>query len=733
MPWARRQVRYLLSKFSPLSAPQKNKMKAELHADPSLGHKRKGLPDSEEKLLTEIRERYRYAAQQWRKIREEAARDMKFVLGDPWDDETKRSRKEAQRPLISPDEINQYLHQAMGSFRQNKRGIKINPAGGDATAQTAEAHENLIRGIEYRSNAQRSAYIPAFERMLQSSYSFFRISRQYCSERSFEQEIRIKGITNPDCVLYDPDCREADWSDAEYVFVFEPVRIEDFKRRYPRAKADGFTSDELAELSDWIREDHVVIAEYWRATKEERELLMVDSPQGTMTLYRDELPADAKVEVLKSRLCEVRRVVQYLTNGYEILEPPQEEPSSIIPIVPVVGKEVWINEHGRAERHLLSMVRLARDPQLMYSYLCSQEAEEAKMSPKSPFLGYYGQFESDRDAWETVSEVPHGFLQADPVVDQATGQVLPLPTRPQFQPNFQAYEIAKESYRRAIMSAMGITPLPTAAQRRNEKSGVALERIQAQEALGSFHFVDNFDRALELAGRIIEQMIPVVYDTERDVPFRGTDDAHRVVRINTHAPYPGERGEPEHYPMDVGIHDVTVSVGPSYQSQHEAVADFLDQLVKMLPQLPPPSSPAAKLLAMAIRMRNLGPQGEEMADIISPDEQQPLPPQAMEAINNLQQQLLAINAYAQQKENELAQMMQEKQAKIVDNEYRMAVERLKAETSVLVAEINTKAQEMNERMALFGDMVRQLNIHLQDLVARNQAAQPAAEAPPTVA
>jgi hypothetical protein len=42
MPWTRKQVRYLLSKYSPLSAAQKQTMKQELHADPSLGHAKKG-------------------------------------------------------------------------------------------------------------------------------------------------------------------------------------------------------------------------------------------------------------------------------------------------------------------------------------------------------------------------------------------------------------------------------------------------------------------------------------------------------------------------------------------------------------------------------------------------------------------------------------------------------------------------------------------------------------------
>lgn len=42
MPWTPKQKRYLLSSGSPLTSKQKAKMKAELHANPELGHRRKG-------------------------------------------------------------------------------------------------------------------------------------------------------------------------------------------------------------------------------------------------------------------------------------------------------------------------------------------------------------------------------------------------------------------------------------------------------------------------------------------------------------------------------------------------------------------------------------------------------------------------------------------------------------------------------------------------------------------
>jgi len=42
MPWTRKQVRLLLSKYSPLTGDQQDKMKQELHANPAMGYAKKG-------------------------------------------------------------------------------------------------------------------------------------------------------------------------------------------------------------------------------------------------------------------------------------------------------------------------------------------------------------------------------------------------------------------------------------------------------------------------------------------------------------------------------------------------------------------------------------------------------------------------------------------------------------------------------------------------------------------
>jgi len=662
--------------------------------------------EQDEELLQEIRDRYRYYDDAWREIREESRIDRKYLSGDPWDEKDRAARENAGRPCINHDELNQYVNQATNNLRLNKRGIKVNPGGNGATEKTAEFRQNLIRGIEYRSHAQ-NAYVTAFENMLEGSYGYCRVSRRYVNRRkNKDQEIVIKNIANPDSVLYDPDCKEADWSDGRGCFVLDPIPREEFKRRYPKAQIKDFTAEHMRIAKDWLQDQQVLVAEYWRVTGDEESGL---------------------------------EVTQYITNGVEILE-RLPQPGEHIPIIPFVGKQRYIDEGGVAKRKLFSLVRLARDPQLSLAFLVTQQMEEAGQTPKSPYVGYKGQFEADAEAWENANRVPRAFLQVDPITDSSNGQILPLPRRESFTPNFQGYEMAKDSSRRAIQAAMGISPLPTAAQRNNEKSGVALERINQQQDLGSFHFVDNFDRALEFAGRVIEEWIPVVYDTEREIALRMPDDSHRVVRINTAAPYLDTRtNQMVHYPLtdEEADHDLEISTGPSYQSQREEAASFLDTLIQNLATLPVPPPQQAKLLALAIQMRQLGPKGDEMAQIISPSS----PDQAQQAGQQLaaaQQQLQAQGVLVQQLQAELQKLTLEKQGKLLDNQARMAIEKMKIEAQLAIAEVQTKSQELAERAEFIRDLYAKLvdqghdmrTLAAEHVQERAMAQPPAAAAAP---
>lgn len=683
----------------------------------------------------EIRELYADFSSEWNDIREEAKTDMRFVSGDPWEASDRKAREDAKRPCISLDELNQYLNQAINNIRQNKRAPLVLPKGEGSNDQDGDRRADIIRGIERESHGQ-GAYITAFENALQRSYGFAGIVNNYTTERSFDQKLSIRRFPNPDCVLITPNFKEADASDIDEAFVTDKLSKKAFKRKYPGAKAVSFNA-ELAKdplLGKWVSEDHILTAEFWRINKTEVELLMLDGGAGDpIIVFEEELKAapdnykqllamqnhgkEIPIKVLKQRKSEKKSVKDYITNGVEIID-EESWLGSRIPICAVFGKELFVDDGGGSKRVLLSMVRLARDPQMLLAYLASLECEEAGQVPKTPFVGAKGQFESDQEAWEFITKIPRGYVQYDPVPDPMNpGAGLPPPSRPQYEPHFQEYEIAKDSARRSIQAAMGITPLPTAAQRMNAKSGVALEKIQTQEAIGSYHFTDNYDAFLENIGFQLNEGIGKYYDTARSVPVTKKDGTHSVMRIND-APYELQNPNAEHVHVhkdgeDAGEYGVTISTGPSYESQREEASSFVDTLIENWQALGLAPTLANQILALGIRLKNLGPIGEQIAELLQPPDQNQIPPQARAA-------MLQAQGVIQQLQQVIAKLTMERDAKVLDHQARIELEKIKQdsgvvlalldrETKLAVAEVGTKAQDLSERREFVADVFSQVH------------------------
>lgn len=650
-------------------------------------------------FIKSMLDRWAYFQDRWRDIREAAKEDMRYISGDPWDPKEKRARQAVNRPCIVVDQLGQFVNQLINDVRQNKRAVKVNPKGNGATDKTAEFRANLIRGIEYSSNAQ-TAYITAAENAFQRSYGYWRINTEYISDKSFDQQIVIKTIPNPDTVFLDPDAKEPTCCDGKDAFVVDLIPKSEFTKRWPKAKVTDFTSDMQEAAPAWIRESEIQIAEYWKVEEIERELLMVKTQNGPVPMWEDQAPKNlTKAQIIKKRVSKDRKVVQYMTNGIETLE-ENEWAGKYIPLIPVLGKELWVDDGSGSKRMLMSLVRLARDPYMLYCYVRTAQMELVSMTPKTPWIMYEGQADGHESEWQTANTVPIAYLQAKAKTNATGDTVLPLPERQTYEPALQQMEIAAEAARRDIQSAIGINPLPTAAQRLNEKSGVAIERIQSQADQGSFHFIDNYDRALEFSGRVIDDLIDSIYDTERDVPIRKQNEDHAMVRIN--AEDSADKGNV----TGVGEHGVTISVGPSFQSEREEASEFVDTLIENIEALPMDPPGKAKLLAMAVKLKDIGPLGDEMADIISPPQTEA---QMQAQLTQLQSQLTQYQQLIAGLQAENQKLFAEKNGKVVDNEYMLKAKQIDNDTKVLIAEIGTKAQSIQERQQMYLEVWKEVH------------------------
>ncbi len=643
-------------------------------------------------LLTEIRDNFDYLDQQWRPIYDEGRTDMRYLAGDPWDPKEKRARQHADRLMLTFDELNQYTNQVINNYRQNPRSVRVVPKGAGATDFHAEKRAGMIREIEYKSKAI-AAIRTAYEGAVQRSFGFYKFKTQWVADSSWDQEVAYVRIPNPETVLIDWDCKEADCSDMAYAIEFDTMPKRAYRGRYKTAEYQFFSNEFTRMFPSWVKSDRVMVASYWKVHRDEDQtFLLPDDRTVKLSELIEQFGKKAlkvggnyidvqgeTIEFVKKRKIEKRRVMQYLTNGVEILE-EHLWPGTRIPIIPVFGRELWIDEGAGAQRKLLSLTRLARSPFMAYCYTRTAQLEMVQQSPKAMFGGFAGQFDTTTD-WKNLHKVPTAFVEFNLTTPESQEAAegggdprLPMPERIQFDASgIQAMELTAEACRRAIQSAMGITGLLNGTDTNAApNSGKALQTLDAQESTGNFHFIDNLDMALENGGRQLNELLTVVYDGTRDAGMRTAAGKHSTERINpldeNGAPLTqDEQGNPVFH-VDQGEFDVDISTGPSAVNQRQAADDFAGELL----QIP---EAAMQVMDLIIRLRNLGPLGDQMADRFDPEKkQQQLPPQITQ---QLQQLSATVQQLMQERQAETVKMQAQLQKANMDQQTRLQQERIR--------------------------------------------------------
>lgn len=541
--------------------------------------------------------------------RQTALDDIRFSrLEEQWPDEITKQRNLDNRPSLTISKMNAFIRQVVNDARQNKPSIKVHPVDSSADVETADVINGLIRNIEYTSNAD-TAYDTAIEQSVSGGFGFWRVSLDYAYDDSFEMDLGIERIANQFSVYGDPDSMSADSCDWNVAFVVDRITRDEFKRRYKgKANANGdqvdvdFDSDAWSEDRTWTEDDTVLIAEWWQREEVEREIHKLSN--GAVVSQEDldndeDLQTALEVgaaKIVTSRRAKSHRVTQTIMSGADILE-ERVWPGRYIPIIPVYGDEIVVE----GKRYFRSLIHSAKDAQRMFNYWRTMATETAALAPRIPFIGEEGAFAVDAEKWATANTRSWSYIQ------YAKGK-----QPPQRQPMDGG--VAAGALQEALNASDDMKAIiglydASLGARSNETSGKAIMARQREGDVATFHFIDNLARAIRHTGRVLIDLIPKVYTTERVIRVMGEDGTPETKQINKPFPQMDENGQPviqeeeDEYgqkiqaavmaihDLTVGKYDLTVSTGPSFTTRREEAAFQMTEMVRAFPQGAPAIAP----------------------------------------------------------------------------------------------------------------------------------------------
>ena len=547
---------------------------------------------ADERILAQARADFARAREAGREDRQAAAEDLRFArLGEQWPEAIRRAREQEGRPCLTLNRLPAFIRQVVNEARQNRPAITCHPVDSAADPATAEVLNGLIRNIEQSSDAD-VAYDTALDFAVTCGFGVLRIVARPSEGGSEDLDLAIERVADPFSVWGDPDSLAADSSDWDVAFVTRQMDRRAFAARWPQAEAVDFEDEDPAGAGGPRREagGQVRLVEFWRREAVERSLItLTDGQEMEAEVFearRPFLEAAGLAPVGPPRTAPGVRVVQRILSGAAVLE-TVDGPGRFIPLVPVYGEEIRVD--GR--RRLRGLVRDARDAQRMFNYWRTTSTELVALAPKAPFIGRKGAFDTDQAKWASANSQTHAFIEYDG------------PEPPQRQPFAGVPAGALQEALNAaddLKSIMGLHDASLGA-RSNETSGKAILARQREGDVSTFHYIDNLSRAIRHAGRVLIDLIPRVYSTQRMVRILGPDGAPALVQVNG-----AEGGGGRVFDLGVGRYDLTVRAGPSFASRREEAASQMIELIRAYP-------PAAPLIGDLLA-RNLDwPGAEEVA------------------------------------------------------------------------------------------------------------------------
>jgi hypothetical protein len=553
-----------------------------------------------DEILQQAKDKLKLAQEREQTTRDEGLEDLKFArLGEQWPDVIRKARELEHRPILTENRLRPFIFQVVNEVRQNKPGIIVHPADDGADKETAEIYNGLIRNIQVTSDAD-VATDTAAESAASNGFGYFRIN---ITEDG--QALAFERVVNPFRIFGDPDSECADSSDWNCAHDITMLDKDEFDAAYPEAQKSDFDLDFRGIGAPWREGDQVMVCSYWHR--------------------------------------EGETVTQYIMTAAEILE-TRPWPGKFIPIVPVYGEE--INIEGK--RYFRSLINQAKDSQRRFNYWLTAATELVALAPRVPYIGEEGVFDADPN-WDTAHSQNHAKLEY---------------TRGMQRPERQPFDGVPTGMVQAMMSASeGIKAVlgtydASLGNRSNETSGVAIRARQMEGDVATFHFIDNVSRAIRHAGRILIDLIPRVYSVDRMLRILGEDMKPQTVRVSPDAQNEMQMQQQQAamqaqseedlmarlqkiervYDLSAGRYDLIVKAGPSYTSLREETRQELVELIRGVPGSGP--------ILMPMYLKNSDWVGAEEA--AEKFESGGMPPEAMEEISNLKQQIAENDIKAQE-------------------------------------------------------------------------------------
>ena len=366
-------------------------------------------------------------------MRAQSLEDRRFcaVAGAMWEGPLGEQYENAPRPEV--DKISKGIEKVELDYRENRMMADFVPTGDVGDEDTASTLDGMFRADAYHFKAGQ-AWDNAFQEAIRGGFGAWRLTTDYADayDPDNDKQRVNPGITIVDAdqsVYFDSSSKLYDKSDAKWAFI----RVNEM-----RAEADDKWGEGIAPWPlntwewqwDWYQPDTVSIAEYYEVEDASDRLHIFTNTftQEEQRFHATEMEPGDAADLTKagwtkrSRSVKRRRVHKYIMSGSQVLKDCGYIAGGCIPIVPVYGKRVYVDNMERWEGY----VRKRKDAQRMFNASLARITETDSRAPYEVpiFTPEQMAVPAIQEQWarSNIDRLP--YLLAQSVIDPATGSIV---------------------------------------------------------------------------------------------------------------------------------------------------------------------------------------------------------------------------------------------------------------------------------------------------------------------
>lgn len=661
-------------------------------------------------------------------------KDQEFLFLKQWTSAEESQFANLNKPMMTFNKSYDYFKKVVSEQRNNTPNLEVRAKNDKARQEDIDLRADIVRQIAYSSKS-KIVYQTGFEKAFAGGFGAWRVTTDYTNSKSFDQQIFIRAIQNPERAFFDPNAKECTKHDGDFCGYYNEMSLSEFEKAYPDIKnPQSYVMMHGDTVFDWGDKNSIVVAEIYIKEWYSFTLYMLDDGRTvTAKEYKkikqeiesitemEVVPLDAPSALIVPEIVGQRKSSDYKIRRYKVIKGKILEesvwPSKELPFVFCAGDLHTID----GKEHSISFTRYIKDAQRFYNYLASELAQAVITNRREQFIATPANISGSQemiDMWKNPS-VQHGALLANP--DPVTGQMpqrLPPPELSQTTIGLMN-QIDQD-----LQSILGYYEASRGSESQ-EISGIAIRTRQraANQAVGVFF--DNLDRSIEQTGRIILALLPNVYDTDRVVKGLNERGEQRDIRINVDIGANKKLNS-----LEGDSYDVCIKAGPSFAVQREQALQMLLELTRANPQV---FSLTADLIAENIDIENMPQLVERLENLVPPEilakekglpppQQQPNPQMMMQQ-QEYEMKMKELQLKAMQLQADQQKAQSERQVEAAKVMYDLEKLQQERELAGMRTSAEVQKADMEREADIYGAMSKIIGSHSQAMKHQHELVQ----------